>query len=36
MRALKERSMLDPDAPDAIVVATDKKEAKWLHNHLKK
>lgn len=36
MRALKERSMLDPDAPDAIVAATDKKEAKWLHNHLKK
>ena len=25
-----------PDAPDAIVAATDKKEAKWLHNHLKK
>lgn len=36
MRALKERSMLDPDAPDAIVVATDQKEVKWLHNHLKK
>ena len=36
MRALKERSMLDPDAPDAIVVATDKKEDKWLHNHLKR
>ena len=36
MRALKERSMLDPDAPDAIAVATDQKEVKWLHNHLKK
>lgn len=35
MRALKERSMLDPDAPDAIV-ATDKKENKWLHNHPKR
>ena len=36
MRALKERSMLDPDAPDAIAVATDQKEVKWLHNRLKK
>lgn len=33
MKALKERSMLDPDAPDAIVVAKDGKEEKWLHNH---
>ena len=36
MKALRERSMLDPDAPDAIVVATDQKEDKWLHNHPKK
>lgn len=34
--ALQDRSRLDPDAPNALVVATDKKEAKWLHNHLKK
>lgn len=36
MRALRERSMLDPDAPGAIVVATDQKEDKWLRNHPKK
>lgn len=34
--ALQERSRLAPDAPDAIAVATDQKEVKWLHNHLKK